>query len=154
MVLINFAGKSLCDDILHKKEQLPRDGAKLYSKLEKYKGKMAYQIHKKILCPSDEIIDESKFDLMIYAAVIFLMFGAKYKKLIYDVRDQWNEIFHMRDISICTGKFEQLWNDACDMLSGHGFDIKSISVLRTCNLSSAEECKGILEFLSFYPPII
>ena len=65
VVLINYAGKSLCDEILHEKETLPRDGAKLYYELKKYKNDMHYQIHKDILCPSDEVIDESKFNLMI-----------------------------------------------------------------------------------------
>ena len=149
VVLVNSAGKSLCDEILHKKEQLPLNGAQLYSILERHKNKMHYQIHKEILCPSNKIIDESKFDLMIYAAVIHLMFGAKYKELIYDVRDMRNKIFHMKDVSICTTNFKQLWNKAYAMLRKHGFDVELFNVLRTSDLFSVEEYKGILQFLSF-----
>lgn len=77
------------------------------------------------------------------------MFGAKYKELIYDVRDMRNKIFHMKDVSICTTNFKQLWNKAYAMLWKHGFDIELFNVLRTCDLFSVEEYKGILEFLSF-----
>ena len=63
LILINSAGKRMCYDTLHRKEQLPDDGAQLYSKLEIYKINMHYQMHEEILCPSDKIIDESKFDL-------------------------------------------------------------------------------------------
>ena len=149
VVLVNSAGKSLCYEILHKKEQLPLNGEQLYSILESYKNKMHYQIHKEILCPSNKIIDESKFDLMIYAAVLHLMFGAKYKELVYDVRDMRNKIFHMKDVSVCTTNFKQLWDDACVMLCKHGFDTKLFDVLRMFDLFSVEDYKGILEFLSF-----
>ena len=107
---------------------------------------MSYQIHKKVLCPSSKIIDESEFDLMIYATVIYLMFGTKYHKLIYDVREMRNKIFHMKDESICTANFKQLWSDACVMLHKHGFDIELFKNLRNCDLSSVEEYKGILDF--------
>ena len=146
MVLINYAGKKLCDDILHEKEQLPRDGSKLYNKLKEYKDDMHYQIHEDILCPADKIIDESKFDFMIYAVIFHLMFGSttEYEKLINDVRDMWNKIFHMKDVSTCTTKFEQLWSDASDMLARHKFDIQLLTFLRTCDLYSVGELRGIL----------
>ena len=147
MVLINYAGKVLCDDILHEKKEVTRKGADLYKKLKKYENEMDYQIHKNILCPSDKIVDESKFDLMIYAAVVNLMFGDtdEYDNLIDDVIDMWTKIFYMKDVSICTTKFEQLWKDACDMLTEHGFNKESHFVLR--NLSSNKEFKGILDFI-------
>lgn len=93
VVLIDSAGKSLCYEILHKKEQLSTEGAQLYLKLESYKNQMHYQIHKEILCPSSKVVEEDKFDLLIYSAVIHLMFGAKYDELIDDVRDMRNRIF-------------------------------------------------------------
>ena len=149
VILIDSAGKRLCYDILHEKEQLPLDGGQLYFKLESYKTKMHYQIHKEILCPPSKIIDENKFDLVIYTAVIHLMFGAKYDTLIYDVRDMRHKIFHMKDVWNCTANIEQLWNEACTVLCKHGFDVKSLNVLRTSDLSLVKECKGILEFQLF-----
>ena len=146
MVLINYAGKVLFDDILHEKQKVTRKGAEIYEKLKNYENEMDYQIHKKILSPSDEIVDESKFDLMVYAAVVNLMFGNEdeYDNLIGDVIDMWTKIFHMKDVSICTVKFEQLWKDVCEMLTKHGFKKESDDVLR--NLSSNKEYKGILDF--------
>ena len=149
VVLIDSAGKRLCYEILHKKEELPSDGAQLYSKLESYKTKMDYQIHEEILCPPSKIIDENKFDLLIYTVVIHLMFGAKYDGLIYDVRDMRNKIFHMKDVSDCTANFEQLWSEACAMLHKHGFNTKLLKVLKTCDLSLVEKYKGSLQFSSF-----
>ena len=149
VVLINYAGKKLCDEVLHEKENIG-DGAQLYSKLEKHKDKIHYQIHEEIFCPSNKIIDKSKFDLAIYGAVIHLLFGLKYEDLIYEVRDMRNKIFHMTDESISTANFNKLWSEAGNMLCKHGFDIKSLDDLRTCDISSVEDLKGILEFSSYF----
>ena len=150
VVLIDYAGKSLCDKLLHEKECLPRDGARLYRILEKYRDYIHYQIHKDILCPSDRIIDESKFDLTIYAVVIHLMFGSivEYANLISNVRDMRNKVFHMKNVSTCTTKFEQMWSDASSMLAKHDFNSESLKVLRTCDLYAVREDRGILEFIS------
>ena len=150
VVLMDYAGKSLSDEILHKKEEIPRDGAQLYSELQIHKDKIHYQIHEEIFCPSDKTIDESKFDLMIYGAVIHLLFGSKYEDLICDVRDRRNEIYHMPDESICAAEFKKLWSQAGNMLWKHGFDLESLDDLRTCDLSSTEELKGISEFFAIF----
>ena len=49
---------------------------------------------------------------MIYPVVINLMSDAKYKGLIYHVRDKKYKIFHMKDESICMVNPERLWSDA------------------------------------------
>lgn len=147
VVLINYAGKSLCGKVL-KKERI-HDGAELYSKLEIHKDKIHFQIHEEIFCPSDKIIDETNFDLMIYGAAIHLLFGAKYKELIYEVRDRRNKIFHMTDESIYGAEFTELWSSASTMFMKYDFDIKPLDDLRTCDLSSVEELRDILEFSSF-----
>ena len=87
---------------------------------------------------------------MIYGAVIHLLFGSKYEDLIYDVRDRRNEIYHMPDESICAAEFKKLWSQAGNMLWKHGFDIESLDDLRTCDLSSTEELKGISEFFAIF----
>ena len=154
VTLINYAGKQLCFKILHTNEHLPLDGRELYSKLEVYKDDMHFQIHEEILCPPNRVIDENKFDILIYAIVITCMFGAKYEELMDKVVDLRNEIFHMEDKSICTMEFEQLWREAYnlfnDVFNQNGFgNIESLNILKTCDLSSIEEFKGILDFLSF-----
>ena len=143
---MDFSGRSLCYEILHTKEKLPDDGAELYYRLEEHKDRMHYQIYEEILCPSDKIIDESKFDLLVYMTVICYMFGAKYQKILQDVNLTRNKIFHMEDLSICTTDFENLWNDACTVLCIPGIDIKLPNVLKTCDLFSNENYKGISDF--------
>ena len=149
VTLINYAGKRLCYEILHLKEYLPYDGAQLYWKLERYKNNMHFQMHREILSPPSKIIDEKKFDLLVYATIIYYMFGDKYEKLLHDVGDMRNEIFHMQHESICKAEFEQLWNDACDMLLKHDFNVNSLKIMKTYDLFSVEEYRGILEFISF-----
>lgn len=60
VVLIDSAGRRLCYEILHTKEQLPVDGAQLYCRLQSYKSNMHFQIYEEILSPSNKIIDEKK----------------------------------------------------------------------------------------------
>ena len=56
---------------------------------------MHFQIHKEILCPSDQFIDDSKFDLMIYTAVIQTMYGDRYKVVVQDLRVLRNQSYHI-----------------------------------------------------------
>ena len=143
VVFVNFGGKTLFNKIIYEKEQFSRDGCQLYSKLATHTNKLQYQLHEEILCPSNEIIDESKFDLKIYALVIYLLFGTKYKQLIYEVRDKRNKIFHMADELICEAQFDKLWNEIRDMLRKRKFGIQSLDYLKTCDLSPTEDLKGI-----------
>ena len=148
--LIDYAGKRLCYEILHTKENLPCDGGELYCELERYKNNLHYQLYEEILCPSDKVIDEKKFDLLVYTTIIYYMFGDKYDKLLNDVGDKRDEIFHMQDESFCKANFEQLWLGACRMLDEHKFpNMKLLETLKTCDLFSVEEYKGILEFVSY-----
>ena len=150
VVLIDYGGKHLCYKILHEREHLG-DGSELYQKLHDkiHKNKLHYRIHKEILCPSNKVIDEKKFDLLIYATVIHYMFGNKYKKLLEDVGDMRNEIFHMPDESICQADFEQLWTKVCNMLCKHDFHIELLKTLKTCDLFSVGDYTGIFGFISF-----
>ena len=75
-------------------------------------NKLHKRIPKQIISPSSEIINKHKFDFMIYPVVINLMSDAKYKGLIYHVRDKKCKIFHMKDASICMVNPERLWSDA------------------------------------------
>lgn len=143
VVLIDCAGRRLCYEILHTKEKIPVDGAQLCHRLQIYKNKMHYQIYEEILCPSNKIIDEKKFDILVYTVVIQFMFGDRYKKLLQDVREMRNNIFHMKDVSTCTRKFEQLWKDACTRLCKPGFNIELPNIVRSGDLISVEKYKGI-----------
>lgn len=142
VVMIDYAGKQLCSEILHKNYDLPTDGGKLYYRLERYKNKMQYKIHQEILCPLNKVIDEKKFDLLIYAIVIDSVSGGKYKELLDPLGDIRNKIFHMEDKAISIAEFETLWEEAGAELLKHGFDVNSLNFLKTCNLYSSEEWQG------------
>ena len=141
--LLDTAGKRFCYEILHDRENLPTDGGELYKKLESYQKKMFYQINEEVLCPSNKIINEDKFDILVYSTVIYYMFGDKYDKILDDLRDMRHEIFHMEDKSIRNMKFEQRWNDACDMLRNHGFAVESLMFFKKWSFCKVEEYKGI-----------
>lgn len=85
---------------------------------------------------------KKKIDLLVYTVVIQFMFGVKYKELLQDVRDMRNKIFHMKDVSICSTKFEQLWSDTCNRLCKTGFHIELPNILQYCDLFSVEEYRG------------
>ena len=73
--LIDFAGRNLCHTVLHTKEHLPTDGAKLCKELEGLKSKICrFKEQKEILCPPNGITDESKFDLTLYTSIIAKIF--------------------------------------------------------------------------------
>ena len=152
ITFIDNAGRTLCQNILHKKENVPVDGKKFYSILQNYKNQMHFQIHKKFLCPLDQFIDQSKFDLMLYINVIQMMYGNKYKNVIQDLRIMQNQLYHMGKKSLSVEEFENLWIHACSVFCKHGLEDDNIEFfddIKTWKISSAEECKGILEFLSF-----
>ena len=92
---IDNAGRTFCQNILYEKEKVPNDGKEFYCILQNYKNQMHFQIHKEILCPSDQFIDDSKFDLMIYTAVIQMMYGDRYKVVVQDLRVLRNQSYHI-----------------------------------------------------------
>lgn len=145
--LIDSGSRILCYEILHTKENIPDDGAELYCRLLKYKERLHYEIYEEVLCPSNKIIDESKFDLLVYMTVIYYICGVTYQEILQKVSHQRNKIFQMEDVSVCTKDFQRLWNEACAVLCIPGIDIKLPNMLKTCDLFSVEEYEGILDFL-------
>ena len=121
----------------------------VHSKLECHKDKLFYQMYKEILCPSNKIIDENKFDLAIYTVTIRYMFGTRCSEQIQELMDMQNKYFHMKDVSICSVDFERLWSDAWKTLERHSCEMKLLSFLKTSNLFSVEDCKGIYKLVSF-----
>ena len=140
-VLINTAGKNVCHKILYEGKKIT-DGKKLYSILQKYRSRISFQMYEEILYPSNEVTDESKFDLLTYTMIIRLMFGSEYKDYLRDMRDMRNKIFHIEDVSTCTKKFEQLWSDTCDIFGTRGFDMSHLNYLKTCDLLSIKCYRG------------
>lgn len=77
--------------------------------------------------------------------LILSVFGSSYFELLHDVIERKNKIFHIEDLSECTKKFEQLWKDACNWFHANGIDEKLLSELKSCDLLTIKECKGILK---------
>ena len=141
--LIDYAGRELCAEVLHSTEGFPRDGRQLYGKLKSYKGKIQYKDQKEILCPSNGITDESKFDLTLYTNLLQVLFKDKYNSMMNNLRKYRNELFHMGEKCMSESDFENKWNDTCNMLRAHGFT-KSVKNLKNGNLPAEEELKKIL----------
>ena len=142
--LIDFAGRHLCHTVLHAKEHLPTDGAELYKELEGFKSKICrYKDQQEILCPSNGITDESKFDVTLYTNIIEKKFPKRYDSLVTDLRNARNTECHRGNKKISDSEFNQLWNDTTQMLQKHGFDIQLVGSLRTCDLSSDNQFKDI-----------
>ena len=143
--LIDFAGRNLCHTVLHTKEHLPTDGAKLYKELEVFKSKICrYKDQQEILCPSNGITDERLFDLTLYTSIIDKKFPKKYDSLITDLRNCRNTEFHRGNKELSDSQFNQLWNDTTQMLQKHGFDIQLVHDLKTCDLSLDSQFKDIV----------
>ena len=121
VTLSDYAGRKLCSQVLHEKEGLPYNGAQLYRILEVYKDSMKNEDQKKIMCPSNGITDESKFDITLYTALISNMFGSKYSSLVMDLRNYRNHLYHMGKKDMSESNFEDEWSTACLMLKRHGF---------------------------------
>lgn len=144
--LIDYAGRQLCKEVLHSKESFSRDGRQLYVELEPYKVKMQYREQKLILCPSNGITDETKFDIALYTSLIQVMFGSKYDALIKDLRDKRNELHHMANKNMSQSDFDKHWHSTWFMLKGHGFN-KVVADLKTGNLLSNRNLEKILGFI-------
>ena len=130
--------------MLHTKEHLPTDGAKLYKELEGLKSKICrYEEQKKILCPSNGITDENKLDLTLYTSIIDKKIPKKYDSLVSDLRKSRNTEFHRGNKNLSDLEFNQLWNDATQMLQKHGFDLELVGNLRACDLPSDNQFKDI-----------
>lgn len=144
VTLIDFAGKYLCQEVLHQREQLPIDGAKLYQELVGLKSKICrYKNQYDVLCPPNGITDETKFDLTLYTSIIQEKFPNKYYSLVKDLRDARNREFHRGSKSLSDTEFDQLWKGTTEILQRHGFNLQLLGNLKTCDLSIDQQFKDI-----------
>ena len=143
-ILIDYGGTCLCHDVLHKKENLPTGGQKLYKELEPLKRKICrFKDQEDVLCPKNGITDENEFDLTLYANIIYNKFPKKYDSLVADLRNSRNREFHRGNKNLTDKEFDQLWNDTKQMLHNHGFDLQLVVDLKTCALSSSQQFNDI-----------
>ena len=147
--LVDFAGRTLCRDVLFNKETLPKDEVELCKELEPLKSKICrYPDQEKTLCPPSGKTDYSKFDVTLFTSIISVKYGNKHKPLVDDLRKARNDLFHKGDKSLSDSDFNQLWTDTSQMLVGHGFDPTLVDAVKECDCSSLQKFKGILSNIS------
>ena len=145
MTLVDFAGRHLCQDVLFKREQLPEDEVQLLKILEPLKSKICrYRNQREILCPPTGKTDHSKFDVTLFASMITVKYGNKYKSLVDCLRDVRNKEFHKGDKSLSGSDFNQLWNDTSQMLVYYGFDTKLVKEVKDSDLFSHQKFRDML----------
>ena len=139
MRLIKEAGHELCKHILHNKENMPRDGAKLYQiflqKQAEFNTLMNRNKLKKIqfdkIFPPNGKTDISRFDITLFTLVIEVMFGKnKYKREIKKLREWRNGITHYGQKAIDHEEFEKYWDDFLKFIDSCGIDGKRFSLLK------------------------
>ena len=145
MTLVDFAGRSLCRDVLFKIEKLPEDEVQLFKVLEPLKSKICrYPDQSEILCPPTGKTDHRKFDVTLFTSIITVKYGNKYKSLVDYLRNARNKEFHKGDKSLSGSDFNQLWNDTSQMLISHGFDPKLVKEVKDSDLFSHQKFRDIL----------
>ena len=145
MTLVDFAGRSLCRDVLFNKENLSEDEVELFKILEPLKSRICrFQDQKETLCPSTGKTDHSKFDVTLFTSIITVKYGNKYKLLVDDLRKARNELSHKGDKSISDFHFNQLWNDTSQMLVKYGFDPILVDELKEFDRVSLQKLSDIL----------
>ena len=134
IILVDFAARKLCEDVLFNKEKLPTDGVKLCCELKPIQSKIChFEEQFKVLCPSNGISDYTKFDLILLIRIVHKKFGTKYKSLAHDLREVLKELFHRDNKEVSEKEFGRLWDDTILMLKIHGFNPKLVGDLKSCH---------------------
>lgn len=131
-ILLDFAGRKICEDVLFNIEKLPTDGVKLCNELKPIESKIChFEEQLKVICPSNRISDHTKFDLILLTSIIHNKFGIKYKSFVHDLREALRNFFQRDGKLISDKEFDRLWNDTIIMLRIHGFDPKLVGDLKS-----------------------
>ena len=149
MTLVDFAGRSLCRDVLFNQENLPEDEVQLFNQLKPLESKICpFKDQREILCPSSGKTDHRKFDVTLFTNIIKVLFKDKYKSLVDDLKSARNKESHRGDKSLSENDFNQLWNDTSKMLVSHGFESKLVDEVKECDFFSHQKYRDIaLSFL-------
>ena len=144
ITLVDFAGRSLCRDVLFNKEKVSKDEVELFKLLKPLESKICPFKHQRpILCPSTGKTDHSKFDVTLFTNIIKVLFQDKYKSLVEDLKKARNTESHRGDKSLSDSDFNQVWNDTEKMLVSHGFESKLVDEVKECDLFSHQKFRDI-----------
>ena len=145
VTLVDFAGRSLCRDVLFNKENKSEDEVELFKLLKPLESKICpFKDQLKILCPSTGKTDHSKFDVTLFTNIIKVLFKDKYISLVEDLKQARNRESHRGNKSLSDSDFSQLWNDTSNMLVSHGCESKLVDEVKECDLFSHQKFKDIV----------
>ena len=151
LILIDYGGRQLCQNILFNQEELPMDGVGLQNKLLHLRNLNKNQLEK--VWPSNgEPPDYETFDVTLLTDIIKGKFGARYRPVVRDLKYWRNEIFHRGNKRLSIDEFRQLWRNISDMLQHHGFNLRSINFksirdLEVCDIILHQDYRHIIEFI-------
>ena len=155
-VLVDFAGRRLCYDVLFNKEKLPKDGQLLYKELENLKRKQFNREQREKLFPANEITDYTTFDVTLLTKIIESKYGNKYERLVKDLRNARNKESHRGSKELSNNEFNQLWDGITNMLKQHPFNLQLVGDLKNCDIFAnqlyrdvAISIQGILDGILF-----
>lgn len=143
-VLVDYAGRELCYEVLFTKENLPKDGALLYKELEYLKSDpRLFKDQYKTLFPTNRKTDYTAFDVTLLTKIIKSKFGNKYKQLVDDLREARNKECHRGKKELPDNEFHQLWNEITDKLKQHNFNLQLIADLKECDIFSNQVYRDV-----------
>ena len=138
--LIDYYGRKLCKEIIHQKEGLPYDGRELCIILKKYEDELQFEGQKKIICPSNGITDERKFDISLYVILIKVLFTPKYDDLAKSLRRLRNELHHTAVRDMSDQDFEKQWNNVLSIFKEYEFteceDLENLDLFNAVDLDA------------------
>ena len=151
MILIDYGGRQVCQNILFNQEELPMDGVGLQNELLHLRNLNKNQ-REKVFPSNGEPPDYKTFDVTLLTDIIRAKFGARYRSVVHDLKHWRNEIFHRGNKGLSIDEFRQLWRNISDMLQHHGFDLGSIKFkpirdLEVYDIILHQDYRHIIEFI-------
>ena len=145
MILIDYGGRQLCNDILFNREGLSTDGVCLREELRHLTNLNNDQREK--VFPRNGEPDFNTFDVTLLTDIIKLKFRGKYRSFVHDLKSSRNDIFHRGNKELSIAEFQHLWGETSSMLQRYGFDLKSVGDLKFCGSFSHQEYRDIIKFI-------
>ena len=152
IILIHHAGTKICHDLLHTKRRFPNDGKELNKFLRINEKRIKPDKYQKlILYPPDQSTVESNFDITLYTKIIKGLYGWEYDRLVGDLRNLRNKVWHKGNPNLTEEEFENLWEEVSKTLTSHHFDMNSVAGLKECESSQLQEHgKLFLNFIEVF----
>ena len=144
--------------ILHEKLYTPEDGKELYKFLGKYRAKFEEKGIKgsqreKLFPKGKAKTDEADFDITLYGFIIKVIAEHTQKNIQKDIKiidnllSLRNRLKHKGNTKMNEKEFKNQWKEMLTFLKENGFDVNSISSLKTDVLLSPKYVESVISFL-------